>query len=75
MGALFEASRTGFGRIPIPQGGTRPTVALLAIISVSACTAWQPYMLRSGVEPPTKVRVHLTTGETVTPLLGARHNG
>lgn len=46
----------------------RPTVAFLAIISVSACTAWQPYMPRSGVEPPTKVRVHLTTGETVTLL-------
>jgi hypothetical protein len=45
----------------------QPAVALLTLISVTACTAWQPVRVApAGTALPERVRLTLQTGEQVT---------
>lgn len=44
----------------------RSTVAFVALICVTACTTWEPYVLERGTTLPTRIRAHLADGEAVT---------
>jgi hypothetical protein len=43
----------------------RSTVAFVALVSLTACTTWEPYTLQPDVELPSRVRLHLISGERV----------
>ncbi|HSM05480.1 MAG TPA: hypothetical protein VK858_12760 [Longimicrobiales bacterium] len=37
----------------------------MTLVSLVACTTWEPYVVQRDVEPPRVVRLHLTSGESV----------
>lgn len=43
----------------------RPVLAFTALVAVTACTTWEPYVVRSNAEMPGRLRLHLQSGQTV----------